>query len=99
MTSVTLISDLQHREYSVNIDHNHKNLHELVVDLSIPLVDRINCIELFFDKFGQEESNEIVNRLSTMYQFSGTKILEQYLYEICTNCKISSFLKITAVKQ
>ena len=99
MTSVTQISELQFTEDSFNIDQkDEKNLHELVVDLSIPLVNRINCIELFFNKFGQEESNEIINRLSTMYQFSGTKTLENYLYEICTNCKISSFLKITAAK-
>lgn len=98
MKNVTLIKELPSTEDFVKIDKDQGNLDELVVDLSTPLENRIKYIELFFDKFGQEESNEIINRLSIMYQFSGTKILEKYLYEICTNCKISSFLKITAAK-
>ena len=99
MSIVTLIEDLPTTEEFVNnISHSNENLSELVIDLSIPLEVRMNGIQIFFDRFGQEESNEIINRLSIMYQFSGTKILEQYLYEICTNCRISSLLKMTAAK-
>ena len=101
MSSITLITDLPPaKEESVNIivDKDHESLSELVVDLSTPLSLRIDGVEIFYRQFGQEECNEIINRLSMMYQFSGTKIIEQYLYEICTNCKISPFLKITAAK-
>jgi hypothetical protein len=100
MSTVTLITDLPRTEEDSTkiIVQDQENLSELVVDLSTPLETRINGIEIFFDKFGQEESSEIINRLGSMYQFSGTKILEKYLYEICTNCKISSFLKIATAK-
>ena len=74
------------------------NLCEVILDLSIDLDDRLKSIELFYLKFGQEQTLEIVNRLSTMYQFSGTKILEKYLCDICFNTNISSFLKITIAK-
>jgi hypothetical protein len=80
------------------LDNTKTGLSEIIHDLSQSLKLRINCIEIFHEKFGQEECLELINRLSTMYQFSGTKMLEKYLYEICTNCKISSFLKITVAK-
>jgi len=101
MSSITLIDDLTLiREKSINIivDKDKESLTELVTDLSTPLITRISGLELFFNKFGQEESNEIINKLSMMYQFSGTKIIETYLYEICMQCKIDTFLKITAAK-
>ena len=103
--NITLISDLSTTKIksitktkSITTDNDRDSLSELVVDLLNPLRTRINGLELFYEQFGQEECNEIVNRLSMMYQFSGTKILEKYIYEICTNCKISPVLKITAAK-
>jgi len=102
MSNVTLIKNLEIPSEETDIililDKDQESLSELIVDLSTPLKTRINGLEIYFEQFGQEETNEIVNRLSTMFQFSGTKILEKYLYEICTDCKISSFLKITAAK-
>jgi hypothetical protein len=102
MPSVTLISKLPYIQEEKSIDTivytDKESLSELALDLSIPLSFRINVVELFYKQFGQEESNEIINRLSMMYQFSGTKILEKYLYDICTNCKIPPFLKITSAK-
>ena len=102
MSQTTLISDLQSDGQELNsvlvIIKDRKNLSETITDLSLPLETRINSVKIFFDKFGQEESNELIKRLSMMYQFSGTKILEKYLYEICTNCPISAFLKLVSAK-
>lgn len=97
---ITLIDDIcedtpQTPKNTIIIDSDKENLSEIIIDLSIPLNTRIKGLETFFEKFG-EETVEIVSRLSTMYQFSGTKILKLYLYRICEKCKISTSLKITA---
>jgi hypothetical protein len=101
MSDVTLIADLQssvEESKTIIIDRDQESLSELIVDLSLPIETRIQGIEMYFANFGQEESNEIINRLSMMYTMSGTKILEKYLYAMCMKCKISTFLKITAAK-
>lgn len=101
MSDVTLIADLQssvEKSKAIIIDRDQESLSELIVDLSLPIETRIQGIEMYFANFGQEESNEIINRLSMMYTMSGTKILEKYLYAMCMKCKISTFLKITAAK-
>jgi hypothetical protein len=99
---ITLIGDLVNTKHEVSIkvvtDNSKKGLSDSIFDFSQSLKKRMKCITIFYDTYGQEESIEIINRLATMYQFSGTKILEKYLYEICTNCSISSFLKITVAK-
>jgi hypothetical protein len=97
----TLIDNLNQSiiDEQVNIIDADKNiLSALIIDLTISLNSRIKALELFYATFGQEECIELVNRLSTMYQFSGTKVLEKYLHEICMNSNISSFLKITIAK-
>jgi len=99
---ITLVDDLDEtkkdKEYKIIIDTDQESLYELIIDLSNSLPTRIRCVELFFSKFGQESLVDTVNRLAMMYQFSGTKLLETYLYEICTNCNISPFLKLMAAK-
>ena len=97
----TLIDNLNQSiiDEQVNITDADKNiLSALIIDLTISLNSRIKALELFYGTFGQEECIELVNRLSTMYQFSGTKVLEKYLHEICMNSNISSLLKITIAK-
>ena len=101
---VTLILDLQDQNFKENFDnkiYSKEDKNELslnIVDLSLELDFRIKNMEIYYKLFGQEESNELVNRLSNMYSLSGTKILEKYLYEMCVNCKISAILKINIAK-
>ena len=97
----TLINNLNKTVFDeqVNIIDADKNtLSQLIIDLTVSLSSRIKALELFYATFGQEECIELVNRISTMYQFSGTKLLEKYLHEICMNSNISSLLKITITK-
>ena len=102
--SRTLINNLNQTVFDeqvniVNIIDADKNtLSQLIIDLTVSLSLRIKALELFYSSFGQEECIELVNRISTMYQFSGTKLLEKYLHEICINSNISSLLKITIAK-
>lgn len=97
-THVTLITELSESriEEIVKISNNvsKESLSEIIMDLGSPPETRLGAINLFYDKYGQETILELINRLSTMYTFSGTKILEKYLYEMCVKSDISSFLKI-----
>jgi hypothetical protein len=101
-SSVTLITELSEskdvKSTKIPSDISQDSLAEAIMDLGTSLETRMEAINLFYEKFGQETILELVNRLSTMYTFSGTKILEKYIYEICTKSDISSFLKITCAK-
>ena len=86
MSNTTRLENLKNVETQIQItdniicDKDKKTLSDLIIDLSHNLDRRINALEIYFKQFGQEESNELINRLSTMYTMSGTKILEQYLH-------------------
>ena len=98
---VTIIDNLlPDKENPFVIDNtNALSLSELVIDLSIPLELRINYIQQFYKQFGDIESLELINRLSSMYQMSGTKVLEKYMYEITKpESDIPIFLKIISAK-
>ena len=98
--NITLIKDLKYDNTHVDIIKNTKNderledEYELISDLSIDEDNRIKALSKYYNAFGEQICIEIINKLATMYQFSGTKILEQYLYSICTKCDISLNLKI-----
>jgi hypothetical protein len=102
MSSSTLIETLrdedvtQMSQQTIVSDNTISNLSEIIIDLSLQLKIRIQSIELFYSLYGEQSCLELINRLSTMYQFSGTKNLETYLYEICMSCNISIMLKILA---
>ena len=96
---ITLIDNLSSDNENNKVLINNDTISECIIDLSLPLDVRIKNIEEFYIQFGHVETIEIVNRLSSMYQMSGTKILEKYMYELTTDeCKIHTFLKIAAAK-
>ena len=101
-SNVTLISNLSNpitiESTEISDDISQDSLSKIIMDLGLSLKDRMNAINLFYANFGEENILEIVNRLSTMYMFSGTKSLEKYLYEMSTNSHMSSFLKLTCAK-
>jgi hypothetical protein len=72
---------------------DEKNLNKTIVDLSIPLSDRLKALDLFYQLKGSDETVEFVNKLCTMYELSGTANLRIYLYDICVSSSINSFLK------
>lgn len=95
-TYSTLIKNLDEKIEKMII--KSENISDDIVDLSLPIKIRIEYIEEFYRQFGENECIEIISRLSTMYQMSGTKILEKYMYEISVNSNISPFLKIATAK-
>jgi hypothetical protein len=99
--SVTLITDLEmltNEENSFILEEKEDVLKDVIIDLSTSLGNRIKALDLFYSKYGEEKSLELINRLTTMYTFSGTVVLRAYVYEICVNSHISPFLKIMCAK-
>jgi len=81
-------------EIILNDSENYKNN---IFDLSLELDLRLKVISKYYKQF-PEDFLEIISRLSGMYSFSGTKKLENFIFEISTKTDLSSFLKIEAVK-
>ena len=92
------LSNLSNIGLSLLNSLSKNELTDIILDLSSPLSDRIKSLEYFYYIYKEAETLEIINRLSTIYQFSGTKLLETYLFQICTNSNIPSFLKIISAK-
>ena len=68
-----------------------------IFDLSIEDNIRIKLLEEYYLE-NKDNTIEIISQLGGMYQFSGTKLLEKYLYSIACNSSISNFLKVESVK-
>lgn len=91
-TSVDLIPSTESKYETKDLD-----LHKMISDLSLPLEDRINAINLYYSQEG-DDIIETINKLSMMYELSGTKYIRQYLYAICEKTNISPLLKSISAK-
>lgn len=68
------------------------NLSRAIVDMTLPLETRIKAIDTYYTKEGGNNTVETINKLATMYEMSGTKLLRQYLFAICEKSSIEPFL-------
>jgi hypothetical protein len=76
-----------------------KALVEIILDMSWSNYVRMKHLNIFIQKWpNHEQLVEIINKLSLMFQFSGIKRLEKYLYSIVTESKMSPVLKISPIK-
>jgi len=76
---------------NVNVD----NLPDTIMDLSFDEDVRLKALEQHYDLVGHE-AIEIVSKLTGMYQFSGTRIIQEFLYSICTISSLPTFFKLEA---
>ena len=90
-----LFQTVQLSESLVNFDKF--KLSDVIYNFSILIDIRITALELYYN-FEGDNSIELVNKITGIYQFSGSKILENYLFKICEKSKISSFLKLECAK-
>lgn len=74
-------------------DEIYKN----IFDLSLLLEDRLKLFNIYFQKFPNEIGN-ITNRLNSMYVFSYSKIIEQFLFQIILTTHIDLYLKLESAK-
>lgn len=72
------------------------NLSKSIVDLSLTLETRLKAVNMYYVKEGGNNMIETINKLGTMYEMSGTRILRQFLYSICEKCDIDPFLQSLA---
>jgi hypothetical protein len=84
-------------EEILNFDEN--NLQKIIMDFSIENDIRIKALDLFF-KTNVETDNclEIINKICTIYEMSGTRNLRNYIFDICKKSNIDLFLKIICAK-
>ena len=78
-------------------ESNLDNLPKIVTDLSYSIDKRINALEQYYAQNG-DNTIEIIRTLSSMYQMSGSKLIERFFYTICSKALISPFLKLEAAK-
>ncbi len=93
----TSIDTLIDEEYVSGSDSDCDNLPEVVMDLSRSVDKRINALEKYYIKEG-DNAMELLSTLVGMYQMSGSKLIEHFFYRICTHGQVSSFLKLEAAK-
>lgn len=97
--SVTQISDILDMEEKRNVYMvNPDNLSKVIVDLDVDIEQRINALNMYFREYGLDETIEIINKLSMMYQMSGISLLKDYLYRICIDSDLDAFLKSISAK-
>ena len=99
----TLIDDIILNDDNINsevliLDGMDKNkLSEVIYNFLVRIDYRIKALELYYDS-EKEDTIEIINKITGIYQFSGSKILESFLFHICEKSDISSFLKFECAK-
>lgn len=87
--------NLFHNEDSILNDMD--NFKEHIFNLELPNDLRIRIINKFYPN---NENNfiEIISAILGMYSFSGTKILQNFIYTIITDSIVSNFLKVELAK-
>ena len=69
---------------------------ETILDFSLDNDERMIECQKYCKDNNENISFELINRLNGIYQFSGIKILQDFLYNICFNINILSILKFKA---
>jgi hypothetical protein len=73
------------------------NPRQIVLDMNIDINTRIKAFEEY-NNTNPEDSMELIRQLSGMYLFSGSTIIEKFLYRICSHGNVSSLTKLEASK-
>jgi hypothetical protein len=74
------------------------NIPSYVTDLSLSLKNRLIALDLYYKTFGIENTIEVINKLSVMYEMSGTFLLKQYLFTITQLDILDPFLQSMCAK-
>jgi hypothetical protein len=97
-TELSKISDkVTEAVTSIALSPTDPDLSKYIVDLSLPLETRIQALNLYHEKEG-ENTIETINKLNMMYELSGTKILRGFLFSICENSTLTPLLQSLCAK-
>lgn len=68
-----------------------------IFDLSLPLNNLLDLVKIYNSKVPEEVGN-VINRLNSMYVFSFSKVIENYLFRIIHEIDIDTYLKLESAK-
>ena len=74
-----------------------EDLKKQILDFELDNQLRIKLFEEYFQLY-KDDSFELLSRISGMYQFSGIKVLEKFLYDLSENVNISLLLNINCCR-
>ena len=98
-TLIDLQQSIEHEHYQPQIDETEiKDFPKTIRDLSLSNSTRLEFFTEYCKGMEIEYPLELISGLTGMYQFSGAKILEVFLYDLCTLPDIPSIIKIEASK-
>lgn len=92
-TEIDILVFDEKQEEEEKLDFDTQNLSKYITDISIGLKNRIKALDLYYKHRGKEDTIETINKLCMMYEISGTRLLREYLYEICKTSIVDPFLK------
>lgn len=86
------------QQYDIDIDiSDSSQWTNIILDNTVNNQTRLKVLEKFFEA-RENDSIEIINKITGIYQFSGSKLIEHFLFIIATESNISSFLKLECAK-
>jgi len=88
---------LENKEPPIN-ETDITDFPKIIRDLSLSNNTRLDFFTVYCKGMEIEYPLELISGLTGMYQFSGTKILEIFLYDLCTLSDIPPIIKIEAAK-
>jgi hypothetical protein len=95
---VELYNDDKEQDILEDIEINDQSQWtNIILDNTIPNQTRLQVLEKYFEQ-KENDTIEIINKITGIYQFSGSKIIEKFLFLISTESNISSFLKLECAK-
>ena len=98
-TLIDLQQSIEHEYYQPQIDETEiTDFPKTIRDLSLSNSTRLEFFIAYCKDMEIEYPLELISGLTGMYQFSGAKILEVFLYDLCTLPDIPSIIKIEASK-
>lgn len=98
--NVTMLNNLENSMYKLSINediYNENSLAKYIIDFELDEDLRLKLFQKCNDK-NFEDAVELINRISGMYQFSGSKIIESFLFKLCMFLNVYAIIKLEAAK-
>ena len=98
--NVTMLNNLENSIYKLSINEdtfNENSLDKYIIDFELDEDLRLKLFQKYNDK-NFEDAVELINRISGMYQFSGSKIIESFLFKLCMFLNVYTIIKLEAAK-
>jgi hypothetical protein len=94
-----LINTLSEHLSTIKIDNQIEisNLYTQIFDFSLPTVYLIKALEKYCE-LNTEESLSVINKLNSIYLYSYSKLIEDYLYLVATQSNIDPILRLECAK-